>query len=67
MYMLYLSRLSTAPIQTKHGAHFKCIHCTYRKIEGHDYRLRDPEGVMILSKTLLLQGLHDIEFVDNVY
>ena len=63
----YLSRLSTVPIQTKLGCHFKCIYCTYRKIEGHDYRLRDPEGVIDTIQHLAAAGLHDIEFVDNVF
>jgi len=63
----YLSRLSTVPIQTKLGCHFKCIYCTYRKIEGHEYRLRDPEGVIDAIQNLAAAGLHDIEFVDNVF
>ncbi|MBM2833890.1 MAG: hypothetical protein HW406_1051 [Candidatus Brocadiaceae bacterium] len=63
----YLSRLSTVPIQTKLGCHFKCIYCTYRKIEGHDYRLRDPQGVIDAIQNLVAAGLHDIEFVDNVF
>lgn len=63
----YLSRLSTVPIQTKLGCHFKCIYCTYRKIEGHDYRLRDPEGIIDAIQNLAAAGLHDIEFVDNVF
>jgi radical SAM superfamily enzyme YgiQ (UPF0313 family) len=63
----YLSRLSTVPIQTKLGCHFKCIYCTYRKIEGHDYRLCDPESVIDAIQNLVAAGLHDIEFVDNVF
>ncbi|MBI2469986.1 MAG: cobalamin B12-binding domain-containing protein [Planctomycetes bacterium] len=63
----YLSRLSTIPIQTKLGCHFKCIYCTYRKIEGHDYRLCDPESVIDAIKKLTTIGLRDIEFVDNVF
>lgn len=41
----YLSRLSTIPLQTKLGCQFKCIYCTYRKIEGTHYRLSDPAEV----------------------
>lgn len=63
----YLSRLSTVPAQTKLGCHFKCIYCTYRKIEGHDYRLYDPEAVIDAIQNLVTAGLHDIEFVDNVF
>jgi len=64
---VYLSRLSTVPIQTKLGCHFKCIYCTYRKIEGHDYRLCDPESVIDAIQNLAIAGLHDIELVDNVF
>lgn len=63
----YLSRLSTIPIQTKLGCHFKCIYCTYRKIEGHDYRLCAPESIIDAIKNLAAIGLRDIEFVDNVF
>ena len=63
----YLSRLSTVPIQTKLGCHFKCVYCTYRKIKGHDYRLCDPLIVVDTIKSLAAKGLRDIEFVDNVF
>ena len=63
----YLSRLSTVPIQTKLGCHFKCVYCTYRKIEGHDYRLCDPKSVVDAIRDLATRGLRDIEFVDNVF
>lgn len=63
----YLSQLSTVPLQTKLGCHFKCIYCTYRKIEGNTYRLFDPEGITELIKRLASSGLRDIEFVDNVF
>ncbi|CAG0942959.1 partial Hopanoid C-3 methylase, partial [Candidatus Brocadiaceae bacterium] len=63
----YLSRLSTIPIQTKLGCHFKCVYCTYRKIEGHDYRLCDPTNVVDTIENLAARGLRDIEFVDNVF
>ncbi|MCF6157153.1 MAG: radical SAM protein [wastewater metagenome] len=63
----YLSQLSAIPIQTKLGCHFKCIYCTYRKIEGSDYRLCDPQMVIHTIKCLISQGFSDIEFVDNVF
>lgn len=63
----YLSRLSTIPIQAKLGCHFKCVYCTYRKIEGQDYRLCDPSAVVNAIETIAAQGLRDIEFVDNVF
>lgn len=63
----YLSRLSTVPVQTKLGCHFKCVYCTYRKIEGSTYRFFDREAVIDSIKRLASSGLRDIEFVDNVF
>jgi len=63
----YRSRLSTVPIQTKLGCHFKCVYCTYRKIEGYDYRFCDPAMVVDTITDLADKGLRDIEFVDNVF
>lgn len=63
----YLSRFSTVPIQTKLGCHFKCVYCTYRKIEGQDYRLCDPHTIAEVIMDLEKRGLRDIEFVDNVF
>ncbi|MBI5675059.1 MAG: cobalamin B12-binding domain-containing protein [Nitrospirae bacterium] len=63
----YLNRLSTVPLQTKLGCHFKCIYCTYRKIEGSRYRLVNPEEVADTVEALASRKLRDIEFVDNVF
>jgi len=63
----YLTRLSTVPIQTKLGCHFRCVYCTYRKIEGHDYRLCNSDSVVDAIVYLAKKGLRDIEFVDNVF
>ncbi|MBV6519585.1 MAG: hypothetical protein DCC43_03705 [Candidatus Brocadia sp.] len=63
----YLSRLSTVPIQTKLGCHFKCVYCTYRKTEGYDYRFCNPAVVVDTIERLAGKGFRDIEFVDNVF
>jgi radical SAM superfamily enzyme YgiQ (UPF0313 family) len=63
----YLSRFSPVPIQTKLGCHFKCVYCTYRKIEGQDYRLCDPQTIGREIMDLEKRGLRDVEFVDNVF
>jgi radical SAM superfamily enzyme YgiQ (UPF0313 family) len=63
----YLSRFSPVPIQTKLGCHFKCVYCTYRKIEGQDYRLCDPHTIGSEIMDLEKRGLRDVEFVDNVF
>ncbi|MFV1976819.1 MAG: radical SAM protein [Candidatus Scalindua sp.] len=63
----YRSRFSPVPIQTKLGCHFKCVYCTYRKIEGQDYRLCDPHTIGAEIMALEKRGLRDVEFVDNVF
>jgi radical SAM superfamily enzyme YgiQ (UPF0313 family) len=63
----YLSRLSTIPLQTKLGCQFKCVYCTYRKVEGTRYRLGDPAEVADTVAGLSKRGLNHIEFVDNVF
>ncbi|MDR4506520.1 MAG: radical SAM protein [Candidatus Scalindua sp.] len=63
----YLSRFSPVPVQTKLGCHFKCVYCTYRKIEGSDYRLCDTDTLVNEIIDLGERGMRDIEFVDNVF
>ncbi len=63
----YASSLAAAPLQSKLGCHFNCVYCTYRKIEGSDYRLFDKSGVAQSVMRLAASGLRQIEFVDNVF
>jgi len=63
----YRERLTTVPLQTKLGCHFKCIYCTYRKIEGNQYRLSNPEEAVTTIISLASRGSRHIEFVDNVF
>ena len=63
----YISRLASAPLQTKLGCQFQCSYCTYRKIEGSVYRLSDPQHVANAAARLVSSGLRDIEFVDSVF
>jgi radical SAM superfamily enzyme YgiQ (UPF0313 family) len=63
----YRERLTTVPLQTKLGCHFKCIYCTYRKIEGSKYRLCNPEEAVNMVIGLASRGSRHIEFVDNVF
>jgi radical SAM superfamily enzyme YgiQ (UPF0313 family) len=63
----YGSSLATIPIQTKLGCPFQCVYCTYGKIEGSAYRLSDPDCVAETALRYASTGLHDIEFVDNVF
>ena len=64
---VYCSHLSTIPLQTKQGCCFQCVYCTYRKIEGTDYRLSDPGSVAETVVRCTASGFSDIEFVDNVF
>ena len=59
--------MSTIPLQTKLGCQFRCVYCTYRKIEGTHYRLSDPAQVADTVSGLSKRGLKHIEFVDNVF
>jgi len=63
----YRERLTTVPLQTKLGCHFKCTYCTYRKIEGNQYRLSRPEEAVNTIISLASRGYRHIEFVDNVF
>ena len=63
----YRSHLATVPIQTKTGCPFQCVYCTYPRIEGSTYRLKDPGSVADAVARLAATGLRDIEIVDSVF
>ena len=63
----YRSHLATVPIQTKTGCQFQCVYCTYPKIEGCAYRLKEPGSVAEAVARLAATGLRDIEIVDSVF
>ncbi len=63
----YASGMATVPVQTKLGCHFRCVYCTYQKIEGSGYRLASPESVSDAIGRLEADGFRNIEFVDNVF
>jgi len=55
-------------IQTKRGCPFRCIYCTYPKIEGRTVRMRDPLSVAdeiedIIEKT----GVRHFFIVDSIF
>jgi hypothetical protein len=55
-------------IQTKRGCTFRCSYCTYNKIEGNRYRLRDPKRVADEIETLVREtGITHIEFTDSIF
>lgn len=63
----YKRNMATAPLQTKLGCHFRCIYCTYRKIEGNGYRLMDPASTVAAVRAYTAMGFRNVEFVDNVF
>ncbi|MBN2546830.1 MAG: radical SAM protein [Spirochaetes bacterium] len=64
-YKLYKSPLL---IQTKRGCALKCTYCTYNRIEGNEYRLKDPENIVNeLEKLVSITGINKIEFVDSTF
>ncbi len=63
----YSSGMATVPVQTKLGCHFRCVYCTYQKIEGSGYRLASPESVSDAIRRLEADGFRNMEFVDNVF
>ncbi len=63
----YRSLLAPAPVQTKLGCAFRCIYCTYRRLEGGPYRLAGAGEVVDAVARLAVSGMGEIEFVDSVF
>jgi len=60
----YLRAGSPLPVQSKRGCAFECVHCTYRLIEGGEYRLRSPEAVAAEIEEGKRREVRRFEFVD---
>lgn len=55
-------------IQTKRGCPLHCVYCTYNRIEGRRYRLREPERISDEIATLVKEtGIRRIEFTDSTF
>ena len=63
----YRGQMASVPVQTKTGCQFQCAYCTYPKIEGSCYRLKDPGSVAQAVARFAAAGLRDIEFVDSIF
>lgn len=64
-YRLYSSPLQ---IQTKRGCALACSYCTYNRLEGNLYRLRDPEAVAAeIERGVRATGIRDVEIVDSTF
>jgi len=65
---LYSRYNSPLLIQTKRGCALKCAYCTYNRIEGSAYRLRDPQQVADDIERLVSDtGIRNIEFTDSTF
>jgi len=59
---------SPVHIQTKRGCAFRCSYCTYNRIEGKKYRLRNPGLVADEIENLVKEtGINHIEFTDSIF
>jgi radical SAM superfamily enzyme YgiQ (UPF0313 family) len=59
---------SPIQIQTKRGCALICSYCTYNRIEGERYRLRDPKKVANEIEELVNEtGINHIEFTDSTF
>ncbi|MBE9573255.1 MAG: radical SAM protein [Proteobacteria bacterium] len=59
---------SPLQIQTKRGCPLKCTYCTYNRIEGLRYRLRNPQRVADEIECLVQEtGINHIEFTDSTF
>lgn len=64
----YIRMTSPLQIQTKRGCALKCTYCTYNKVEGMSYRLRDPQLVADEIENLVKKtGIKHIEFTDSTF
>ncbi|MFC1479118.1 B12-binding domain-containing radical SAM protein [Planctomycetota bacterium] len=59
---------SPLQIQTKRGCALNCTYCTYNRIEGKCWRLRDPERVADEIEDLVQNtGIRNIEITDSTF
>jgi radical SAM superfamily enzyme YgiQ (UPF0313 family) len=59
---------SPLQIQTKRGCALRCAYCTYNRLEGRVYRIKDPLRVAEEVETLVYEtGNRHIEFTDSTF
>jgi len=64
----YLRYEPVLPVQGKRGCANRCLYCTYNRIEGRVYRLREPAAVAEeISNAIFLTGARTFEFVDSLF
>ena len=56
------------PVQGKRGCANRCLYCTYNRIEGRTWRLRDPAVVAEeISNAIYRTHARTFEFVDSIF
>ena len=64
----YLGFEPALPVQGKRGCANHCLYCTYNKIEGASWRLREPGAVVEeISSAMRNTGAREFEFVDSIF
>jgi radical SAM superfamily enzyme YgiQ (UPF0313 family) len=63
----YLHHGGILNLQTKRGCPYRCVYCTYPHIEGHRFRLMDPEAVADTARALQDAGAKYLFIVDSVF
>ncbi|HEY3346514.1 MAG TPA: cobalamin-dependent protein, partial [Nitrospirota bacterium] len=64
----YLRFEPVLPVQGKRGCANRCLYCTYNRIEGRCWRLRDPAAVAEeISASIINTGCRTYEFVDSIF
>ncbi|GAW65228.1 cobalamin-binding protein [Geoanaerobacter pelophilus] len=64
----YLGLEPVLPVQGKRGCANRCLYCTYHKVEGENWRIREPADVVEeIASAMRQTGAREFEFVDSVF
>jgi radical SAM superfamily enzyme YgiQ (UPF0313 family) len=63
----YLDNGGMLNLQTKRGCQYKCIYCTYPRIEGSRLRLADPVAAARAARRLQESGARHFFITDSVF
>jgi anaerobic magnesium-protoporphyrin IX monomethyl ester cyclase len=64
----YLRFEPVLPVQGKRGCANRCLYCTYNRIEGGSWRLREAASVVEeISVAMRNTGAREFEFVDSIF
>lgn len=63
----YLEHGGMLNLQTKRGCHYKCVYCTYPRIEGNRLRLAAPDAAAKAALELQKNGARYFFITDSVF